>query len=215
LAASSSGIGLATFLSLSHATGLYGLLSLFHTDQKVGHRKWCTTRYFHILILTNFSVLQIIIQIVLSVILLSSVSFTTTYIKVGSERQVFSGVSPFNKTLAFLEFNPANLQIIFLSYAAGLLVDPTQAFPSPLISNDCKMAHEDCHSYIIPTTVDKTAIVPSELVIPTGDPNLLLPITPLYNSTSFGHLNPLNYPDSGRSQATTFAVLNSGVYQLE
>jgi hypothetical protein len=44
LAASNSGLGIASFLALSRATGLIGVLNLVFADQNVGHRKWCGQR---------------------------------------------------------------------------------------------------------------------------------------------------------------------------
>jgi hypothetical protein len=44
LAATDSGLGIASFLALSRATGLTGVLNLVFADQNVGHRKWCGQR---------------------------------------------------------------------------------------------------------------------------------------------------------------------------
>jgi len=44
LAIRPSGVGIATFLSLSSATGYWGVLRLFFAKQGVGHRRWAVQR---------------------------------------------------------------------------------------------------------------------------------------------------------------------------
>ena len=45
LAASPTGIGMATFLALGRSTDLAGVFNLMFSNQRVGHRKWCGQRY--------------------------------------------------------------------------------------------------------------------------------------------------------------------------
>lgn len=45
LATAPPGVGFATFLGLSRATSLYGVLILLMSNQGVGHRRWCLQRY--------------------------------------------------------------------------------------------------------------------------------------------------------------------------
>lgn len=42
------GVGMASFLVLGRATGLYGVISLLFSNQRVGHRKWCVQRYISV-----------------------------------------------------------------------------------------------------------------------------------------------------------------------
>ena len=45
LAASPTGIGMASFLALGRSTGLAGVFNLMFSNQRVGHRKWRGQRY--------------------------------------------------------------------------------------------------------------------------------------------------------------------------
>ena len=99
---------------------------------------------------TDDSIIQTLIKVVLSVILLSNISFETMYARVGSIQNIYSGTAPFNLSLAYQAGASEIISETFMGYTGNLLFNTISVVPFPPSTSTCKAAGENCFSYIMP-----------------------------------------------------------------
>ena len=156
-AASSSGVGARTFLSLSKATSLYGVVILLSSRAGLSHRIWGFQRYDNPTPMAQFRLLLILIVGILGVALLFDVGFELLYIPITNNRNdVLSGIPSFNASL--VKLNPEVLPGLFFMSSQRFLGDPKSTYSFPPISRPCILSPEDCFSYVIPGDFDKISI---------------------------------------------------------
>jgi hypothetical protein len=127
-ASSRSGIPASSFLSLSRATSVFGILNLLIGNEKHslvrkdGHRFWSLQRYY----LCNSSderIFFILLHAGVGIALLTNVSFTSSWRVVEPFFLNATGIGPINATIAVNSFGPLN----FWAWFYGLLVSPNYA----------------------------------------------------------------------------------------
>ncbi|KAI9767276.1 MAG: hypothetical protein M1839_004542 [Geoglossum umbratile] len=124
---------ITTFLALSQATSLQGIMYLFSLPDR--HLIWCIQR-----------VLSIGLLVALSTILLRDVGFKLVFTPVDPERiPVVAGLAPINLALShFLLLR--NINFFFLSFTRSILSDSTFVIGVPPV----KCSGSQCKSYFFP-----------------------------------------------------------------
>jgi len=163
---------------------------------------------------------QVLLEIVLSVILLANVAFDTVYVAVGPSQRVSSGIAPFNSSLAFSNYGVNSLPTWFGYESQGLLLDPTRAITFPPTTNDCIASGNDCYSYVLPSALEEAAAIPANFtpVYPSEAQDAALAMqleAEGKNETIVNQLGILNYSAFESEGATTYVIVNQPAYQLE
>ena len=118
--------------------------------------------------------------------MLSNIGFETKYVPLGPEANVFSGLAPFNVSLATPEWSEIGVPPAFLMFAFSLLSDSRSVAAIPPITQECQNAANDCLSVILPNALD-------------------------YTGLEENYTRPIEY----NQDATTYVVKNATGYQLE
>jgi len=173
LASRSSGTSAYTFLALSRATNLFGVLYLifrkgpdtgrFHLD---GHRLWGLQRYFIPFGKENLKerITFVVLRVALSVLLLSDFSIEPSFPEVYQSHVLEAGLSPINTSLTIsYDFNDLALSPFWLYFNTILsdarnvrAVDPLNCAP-----------RDACQAFFLPGTPAKLVTDPSQPVLTT------------------------------------------------
>jgi hypothetical protein len=146
-AASKNGIPALTFLGLSRATGLLGVLSLFIGGDKRGFLKrdgeqfWGTQRYYLPEASINERLFLFLLNAIVGIALLSNVSVVPSWRNTESVQFNFSGLGPINATLAS-EVWPLD----YWAWLYSLLSTPNYVINVP--PTRCSLA-TDCQSFYL------------------------------------------------------------------
>lgn len=87
---------------------------------------------------------------ILSVILLSNISFEMMYARVGSMQNIYSGTAPFNLSLAYTAGASEIISETFMGYTENFLFNTISVVPFSPSTAICKAAGGNCFSYIMP-----------------------------------------------------------------
>jgi hypothetical protein len=160
------------------------------------------------------SLAQAILKVVLSIVLLIHIDFTTTYFPVRDYNLVLTGIAPFNASLTQNSGVSSILPFFFDELSLQFLWDPTAAIEAPPVTEQCRNAGDSCYSYIFPGTMQNMELIkplpggstPGNVSNFTVSEAIDLEVAPFL---------PLDYTEEERHGATSYIVLNATTYQVE
>lgn len=153
------------------------------------------------------------LKVVLSVIYLVHITFTTTYVQVGAFDVVLAGIPPFNASVANESLDVSvTLPYLFDKLSLQFLGDPRVAIGFPPVTEQCRNSGDSCSSYIFPGKMENIILEPPQSGYTPGN---VSNITAVNNPAGTPIITLLDYSEKQRRGVTSYIILNATTYHVE